>query len=467
MLVATVDGQAQRMEKKEGYMELIENHFRKMMETGTDVYGSVITSMWMSVLDTRTGIPPDKPHSPKRVYRLIGAPQGTTLYWDQPLLVAACALSKLTGKPQYADSVNLYIKAFLNRCVDDQGMFLWGNHQYYDAVKDKVIHFSGGYHELRPITPAWELFWRHDRQKCERYIRTMFPRHIYDKKTGGFNRHDDGKKGHAFIESGGILVESIAWLYSKTKDTELLENALKIARYSYSHSGKSTGLVINQPDFNRWDSKVCTTEIGVWAQSLLRAAKYTANDEFAEMAQLGIYAYLKYGYDSKALKYYGQLRVQDGMPEELKEKGYWPCYYADVWNGDQWPTHDYPMAVAEACVTLYEQTNDKIYLDAIHRWAKVIADSTPANGGKGAYAEQYGRCIHFLIRAGNILKDKSMLDHARVLAKEAADGLYEGGMFQGHQGTHLYESVDGVGYLFLALMYLETGEDMDLCGFGF
>jgi len=448
-------------------MELIENHFRKMMETGTDVYGSVITSMWMSVLDTRTGIPPDKPHSPKRVYRLIGAPQGTTLYWDQPLLVAACALSKLTGKPQYADSVNLYIKAFLNRCVDDQGMFLWGNHQYYDAVKDKVIHFSGGYHELRPITPAWELFWRHDRQKCERYIRTMFPRHIYDKKTGGFNRHDDGKKGHAFIESGGILVESIAWLYSKTKDTELLENALKIARYSYSHSGKSTGLVINQPDFNRWDSKVCTTEIGVWAQSLLRAAKYTANDEFAEMAQLGIYAYLKYGYDSKALKYYGQLRVQDGMPEELKEKGYWPCYYADVWNGDQWPTHDYPMAVAEACVTLYEQTNDKIYLDAIHRWAKVIADSTPANGGKGAYAEQYGRCIHFLIRAGNILKDKSMLDHARVLAKEAADGLYEGGMFQGHQGTHLYESVDGVGYLFLALMYLETGEDMDLCGFGF
>lgn len=60
-----------------------------------------------------------------------------------------------------------------------------------------------------------------------------------------------------------------------------------------------------------------------------------------------------------------------------------------------------------------------------------------------------------------------MIAHAHVLAKEAVDHLHDGKLFQGFPETHLYESVDGVGYLFLALMYLETGQELDLRGFGF
>ena len=61
--------------------------------------------------------------------------------------------------------------------------------------------------------------------------------------------------------TGGVLVESLAWLYIKTKDRGLLDLALRIARYSFRHRGQATGLVINEPDFGRWDSKVCTTEV--------------------------------------------------------------------------------------------------------------------------------------------------------------------------------------------------------------
>ena len=452
---------------KGSYTNVIESHFRKMAATGTDVYGPVSNRMWMSVLDTRTGCPPHRPHTPKRVYRLIGAPNGTTFYWDQPLVVAAHQLSALTGKLQYAQSADLYAKAFLSRCVDPKGVFQWGNHMYYDAVKDQVNGFHGGHHELRPITPAWELLWRHAPEETAKYIRMMAQRHIYDPNTGGFNRHDDGKPGCAFIESGGILVESVAWLWAKTKDPELLDAALKTARYSYSHRGASTGLIVNQPDNKRWDSKVSTTEIGVWAQSLLRAHKYTSNDEFAEMARSGVSAYLKYGYDSKAQKYYGQVRVEDGTPATPAKPGYWPREYSDIWSTDQWPTHDYPMPLAEACITLYEKTGQDVFRDAIHRWAKVISDATPANGGKGAYAEQYGRCIHFLARAGRVLQDKVLVEQAHVLVREAIEVLYDEGMFQGCPRTHLYESVDGVGYLFLALMYLEESQELDLYGFGF
>ena len=61
--------------------------------------------------------------------------------------------------------------------------------------------------------------------------------------------------------TGVVLVESLAWLYITTKDRGLLDLALRIARYSFRHRGQATGLVINEPDFGRWDSKVCTTEV--------------------------------------------------------------------------------------------------------------------------------------------------------------------------------------------------------------
>ena len=57
----------------------------------------------------------------------------------------------------------------------------------------------------------------------------------FDADTGGFNRHADGKAGCAFLESGGILVEALAWLYARTGETALLEAADRIAGYSYRH----------------------------------------------------------------------------------------------------------------------------------------------------------------------------------------------------------------------------------------
>lgn len=449
------------------YLPLIARHFQELAATGTDVYGPETTPMWMSVIDTRTGLPPEKPHTAKRVYRKIGAPQGTTLYWDQPMVVAAYELSRITGRSEFRESADRYIQAFLEHCVDERGLFEWGNHEYYDAFKDDTVQFYGGWHELRPITPAWDLFWLHDREKCAAYIRTMARRHVYDRETGGFNRHDDGERGHAFIESGGILVESLAWLYAKTGEPELLQQALSIARYSHSHRGEQTGLVKNEPDFGRWDSKVCTTEIGVWAQSLLRASQYTGNEELADMARSGIEAYLRYGFDGKSKKYYGQLAVEDGQPIVPEEAGYWPGKYANPWSTAQWPTHDYPMAVAEACVTMAEQSDDPLFVEAIDRWAKMVADTTPAHQGTGAYAEHYGRCIHFLTRAGRVLENKRLLTQAQDLAQAAVARLRDDRLFQGYPETHLYESVDGVGYLFLALMFLETEEELDLHGFGF
>src|SRR5690606_31547028 len=93
----------------------------------------------------------------------------------QPMLVAACALSDVTGDARYRDAAEAYVAAYLDRCVaQGDGMILWGNHYYYDAFRDVPVHFASGedpapvvvattdgaWHEARPLSPAWELLWR-------------------------------------------------------------------------------------------------------------------------------------------------------------------------------------------------------------------------------------------------------------------------------------------------------------------
>src|SRR5512137_98681 len=97
------------------YLEPVQAHLEKLIEHGTDVYGSVPTRMWMASLDTRTGRYPDAPFAAvgQRVYREIASPKGSSIYWDQPELVAAYAMSGLTGKPLFKRAVDDYVKSFL------------------------------------------------------------------------------------------------------------------------------------------------------------------------------------------------------------------------------------------------------------------------------------------------------------------------------------------------------------------
>jgi hypothetical protein len=79
----------------------------------------------------------------------------------------------------------------------------------------------------------------------------------------------------------------------------------------------------------------------------------------------------------------------------------------------------------------------------------------------------YGRIIHFLTHAAEVTGEAGYRRKAEAMAEEAVARLYVGGMFRGHAGEDRYDAVDGVGYLLLALLYLETGRRADYRGFGF
>jgi len=468
------------------YEGCVRSHFDRLLATGRADYGPHPSAMWMASLDIRTGRypePDDHPaHIGKRVYRNIDAPRGCSLYWDQPLIVAAHALAGRSGGGDYGRAADAYVRDFLDRCVAANGLFLWGNHYYYDAFRDCVVGFHGNeppfpcdlgtepgdYHEIRPIPPAWETFWRVSPAKTERAIRQMLDRHVFDPVAGGFNRHADGRRGCAFLEAGGILVEAAAWLYARTADRSLLETARRIAAFSFEHRDRRTGLLENNPTVDRWDKTASTTEVGLWAGCLVRAAQLAppCAAEWRELADAALAAWLRYGFDPAAKCYFGRLDVRTGRPIlEPKTTDYQPGDHADLWE-PLFPAHDYPMAAAEAGLALWRLTGKPIYREACRRWVGAIRASLPARGGRGGYAEHYGRCIHFLLGCEPVIPEDDCRSLARELADDAVLRLFAGGMFRSHPGEDRCDAVDGVGYLALALLWLATGDDPPAMGFG-
>jgi len=466
------------------YSNYVRAHLDSMLQFGLANFGPDPNAMWVSSLDTQTKQMSGEEHAPgieKRVYRNIDAPGGSTLYWDQPVVVAAHALSAVSGETSYALAADNYTRGFLSRCVAPNGLFLWGNHYFWDVARGQTVWFGGTedpkpcnmaeetspYHETRPIPPAWKTFWRISPEATERCIRMMGEWHVVDAQTGCFNRHADRRRSCAFLESGGIICEALAWLAARVNDSTLTELALQVARYSFENRGATTGLLENNPTETRWDKHVCTTEVGLWAGSLLRAEKLTGRSEFGEMADAAMRAYLHFGFDNDSGKYYGRVRVADGAPMlETKKTLYEPSEYSELWNA-LFPTHDYPFSFAQTCLELLKRTNDEVYREAVLRWVKIIEDELPANNGKGAYAEHYGRCIYFLWGAGKFLNDERIKQLAHTAAREAIDVLFENDMFRTHPGEHRYDAVDGVGFLLLSLIALETNNEPELMGFGF
>lgn len=474
------------------YLDKIERHLGRMIESGRDRYGERSTGLWLASVDIRQGgqaEPP--PKTSRRTYRTIHAPHGSTLYWDQALIAFAMALSDKTGDPAYRAAAEDYIRDFLACCIDDEhtGMFEWGNHLYYDVFTDSLADIFEPIHEIRPMTPAWGMFWEIDPAATEREIRAAAAGHVLDAETGLFNRHAltgpqaaELSKGEPmpFLAAGGSLAESLAWLASQGgADAEkLTERALAVARYSFSKRDAATGLVPTQPVVQRWDSRVATTETGLWAGALLRAWRLTGREELVEMARASVAAYLETGWDAEAQRYYGMLRIADGTPESERTTEWQPSLHSDVWE-PLFPSHDYPLAFAETCLTLWEIDRDERFAACARRWIEQIRAQMPpryprdsitdAEIQRGSFAENYGRAIHFLVRAARALEEPAALRLAHEVAADAAATLWveQAGMFRSHPGDDRADAVDGLGYLFAALAYLETGEEWDLGGMAF
>lgn len=491
-----------------------------LIDHGRDVYGPVQSPLFMSVIDTKTLISPEKPDVYDSLLRLEGritrrGERGSNVWHDQALLHTMYQLSKLTGDKRYGRQADRCLDFFLKNCRKKNDMLIWGSHIHWDCYQDQLGGDKGP-HEILVTLPLWKEMYRINPEAIRKEIDGIWRLHVYDKKTGAHNRHDSGSAGVDFSFSGSSFIHAFAFMFSVTGEQEYLDKAKLVADWHWRHRNKDTNLTSENP--SRKDSGAylysktfMTTLTGPHAAALFRSYEITGEKHFLDIAAAYIKAFDKYGWNEKEQMYYGMInldgtpttendvpaamRSQLAGPGRRPDPGYSvpPVGPVDIWQTTIFPLL-FPLNSAQSALYGFEltakdnQAGDPDLLKAAQHWAIVIEKQLPPQTGwtfkqaletsmpdvkktGGTYAVNYGRAISFYVHLYRATKKMKYLELAENIAQEAVSKLYvetvkkdpqgkpkKYGIFKGHPAKPYYEATNGVGILLYALLELDKPE---------
>jgi hypothetical protein len=462
------------------YVDYVRQCADVLMEYGTDRYGPLRTPILVSILDVRTRECPPDPLPLDEAFRVTRrgrrAPAGANLYFDQRTLSAMIALSRITGDPRYSEFVDRYLKYYLQHLVDQQGFLWWGWHRHYDVFADTKTGHAGQPHEIHVQRIIWPELWRVNPTAVSAEIEAIWQWHVIDKSTGEINRHGDGQRGCDFAMSGGEILRAFAFYYSVTGDTEWLDRAKLVANYYWQRRDARTDLIANRPNAgrDRFDGGHFDTSIsGLHCPALLEAHRLTNDALFRDHALAYLSAYLRYGHDSNTGRFWGSVKL-DGTPVRGPRvtdgyAAYEPRGALDIWS-PYVAGYEFPLYTAQAYAWAAQLTGDERCALGAQQWSDCLRDVWPPRHCEsetwyhdyatqwaplGTYAGYYGRLISFLLQRQRATNQAAYGTWARQVADEAVAKLYYRGLLRGHPGKPYYESIDGVGYLLIALLQLE------------
>lgn len=455
------------------YMDAIEAHMDYVTEHSYDQIGPRSTPMWLSTIDLRSnGLPtPLMPRSPRWNGICISAP-GANLYWDQPTILAAYELSKRTGCKCYSDAASAYISSFFAACTTSKTASCMDPRFYYDVKLERPIDNTGKLYICIPFTPAWETSWTVDKKLARHQVEAFIHSRLADASSNRavHNSQSDATDApDVDIESEAALIASLCWLaHQDTHQSKtLIKQALSLAKRRLGYRDHKTGLVPTKRSLHTGGKDISSIGIGAWANVLFRAAEVTGEMEFQTIAKQTLRAWLTVGYDTQQQVYYHQLECESGRPVEKviqenhsKNPSTSRHQRTNIFDHVHRPAYQSPLRMAEACLSLHEATGDPFSKQAAERWINMIKQQLTTDDSRVSYADDYGRIIHFLVRAAEVLKTPEHRLLARDIAKKAMEKLYvpKMGMFRSHLEENRCDSADGPGLLLLALMYLEGSD---------
>ena len=475
----------------EKYLTDVKTCVDNLIKYGRDTYGTVKSPIFVSILDVNSRSCPQNPLPLEEKWRVIRrgrrSPAGANLLQDQALLKTMFTLSAITGDKTYANEADSCIEYYLKNLVDKKGFIWWGWHRHYDVYRDIMTGHEANWHEIHAnIEILWPQLWRINSEAVKKEINAIWQWQVINKTSGEINRHDDGNRGCDFTLTAGSIIESFAFLYTKTNDPNWLNRAKLVANYYWNLRDAKTNLIPERPNAgkDRFDgSAFVTNTTGPYCHALLKTYELTKENMFKKQAVAYLTAYNKYGFDEKTGKYWGALRM-DGthIPGPRVIGGYAeaePRGHLDLWE-PYVLGYQYPIETAQTYALAYELTKDDDMLVAAKRFADWIArtptdanetDITWYNGYKkdfgkyGTYADKYGRTISFFIDMNVLTGEQKYLRLAEKFADEAVAKLYVNGLFKGHPAKPYYESVDGVGDLLYSLVELDRAIKGKIQGF--
>ena len=463
------------------YLDYARECLDLLIEHGTDRYGKVQSPMLMNILDVRSRMCPANPLKVDEAWRVTRrgrrGPGGGNAYMDMPTYRAMELVSEATGDGRYAAFAARSLGHTLRELVDEKGLWWWGWHRHYDAHRDVRTGHSGNHHEIHIQQIVWPMLWAIDREAVAREIEAIWQWHICDKATGECNRHADGRRGCDFAMSGGEMLQAFAFLYAKTREAKWLDRARLVADYYWKARNPETGLIPNRPNAGkaRFDGSHFDTSITAFhCRGLLQAGKLTGDERFTRYALAYLKAYARLGYDAEARRFWGSLSL-DGQPVRGPRIAggyaqYEPRGHIDLWQ-PYIAGYEHPLATAQVYAYASGLAKDPALLEAARRWADCIRRAFPARGCEatswygeyarhwaphGTYAGHYGRTVSFLLAMHAATGEAEFLAFAREVADEAVSRLAYRGLLRGHPAKPTYEAADGVGYLLVALVQLDS-----------
>lgn len=461
------------------YVEAVEAHLVYVTEHALDEYGPHHNPMWLSTIDIQTSRLPESFLKPARSPQPVGnAPShhqiaSSHFYRDQPTLVAAMELARRTGCKCYHDATLAYARAFLAASRGESFLknpFL--SACQYDVIEDNM-QIDRVAADRWPIhSPAWEIQWQVDPTKTTQTIEHA-ANQLLSKR---------GVTASPELADYAMVLDSLSWLLTKTSARNRQQPG-STDRPSRKAGGLASGNGVDPSEKDDSRQKWLNLarriavkasvegrpmeEVGVWIENLNRASLATGDRDFQTIASRTLGDWLDRNLATHTIRDTSQEPVTNRQGRSVTQS------QVASTTVDKPAPEDRPrdaandinargraMPLAEACLSLWASTAEEKFRNAAIHWAKTIEARPPATLAGQTTAGHYGRTIHFLVRAAEVLQDSRYHELAEGIADDAMNRLYEPnfGMFRSRVGTERCNASDEPGLLLLALFYLD-GDD--------
>lgn len=444
------------------YLTLVRSFADSLLLLGADRFGPRQTAMWASIVDTRTGAVPragvPAVADTRASDRALG---GSNLYHDVAMMRAMRVLGQLTNDMHYVRAGDAYLADALRYTTSPtNGLLGWGEHLFYDLYQDKVrVDSAYGsnkdghmHHEFLVDTPPWPQLWAQDSARTAAAIRGL--RHhfnVADPEDFLFNRHafwdkttyQPPKSSQPWIKHSGLYALSYAFLYNKTKDTEVRRRAEGIGSLYWNYRNPKTGLTlacIGDPRINaRQFNLPGTTQLSYY---LLKASSLMPNSEFREQAVSLLRIAQMYAWDEKQGRYLmGMMPDGQPLPDGNELLGAWVAGYGKSNSFE----------VGRLAAYFARTLDDPDFLTMAERCAHAARRETLPDT---LVADNIGDAIHLNADLYDLTGKAAYREAAEDYGRLALQHLWRNGWLVRRTGDPYYEAKLGEGNVALGLLRL-------------
>lgn len=437
-----IEGPAEiEYDPQKGYLGYARSFMDTMIARGTDIYGDTHTPMFVSILLLET-----QEHPGKLLPSIDGqrqadrAPFGGNLQHDLPLLDAMQHMSALIGDDSYREAALAYLQHFLDNCAQTPtGMWPWGEHAHCDFRTNTPGHNTHEYLGA-PSLDFWELAWQMNPDAVTAHASGLI-NHVVNLDTFEFNRHANimeplpvpRPEGLGFLDfprHGGFFLQTWAFAYSKTGDTQYLEwieGLLDHHENTVLESGILPGCsprAIRPTGASLGSTFSC-------ALSMLESVPLLEGTETAGRVERMALGYI----DAVA----EQSRVADAEPR------FTAAYGAGALAGR---VMNY--------VHAYRLTGDERFPPMARAVAERYADLDEIPEVRNTPAQVFGSIVNLMLDMYELDDDPRWVEAAERYARTGIERLYHDGLFRGATELWYYESELWVSNLVYALVRLHT-----------